>query len=103
MTLEQIKINLKKLGISLKQAAKEVGYSKDHFYRVMRHQHPVTRTFLKDLTTYVENKFFNEQNIEVVTVIDNIHELNEMNMPHNNEWQKLKQTELYKKLTNGTN
>lgn len=102
MTLEQVKINLKKLGISLKQAAKEVGYSKDHFYRVMRYQCPVTRQFLKDLTTYLEMKLTIKKDLLVVDLIDDIHELREMNMPHNNEWQKLKQTELYKRLTNGT-
>lgn len=101
MTLEQVKIELRRLKISLKQAAKEIGYSRSHFYKVMNYRHPITRTFLNDLNTYLKLKLSDRKEVPKEDLMDDIYDINEMSLPHNFEWKKLKQTELYKNLTNG--
>ena len=97
MTLDQFCIKLKSLGISKRQAAKDIGYSKDHFRRVVNRNLPLTRKFLDDLNTYIEMKI-NQKPLEE-SVID-IQEDYEMSIWHHNEWQKLKYTEMYKSIMN---
>lgn len=96
MTLDMFCIELKKRGITKKQAAKEMGYSKDHFLKVVSRKQPLTNKFLYDLNTYIEMK------IKLTpTVIDrevDISDCDEFGIYHHNEFQKLKQTNLYKSL-----
>lgn len=98
MTLEQFSIKLKQLGVSKKQAAEDIGYSKDHFLRVMNRKVPMTRKFLDDLNYYIEIRLKDFKGYDMC--IDDFDMTNEANMPHNNEFQKLKQTMLYKTLMN---
>ncbi len=100
MTIYHFKKLLENNNIYFKDAAAECGYSKSHFCKILSGNMPTTRLFLNKINEYAIKHSKVVEQIKRPDFIDDFWGQKEMSIPHNNEWQKLKQTELFKQLKN---
>jgi hypothetical protein len=84
----------------MKEAAFDLGYDESHFCTVMNKKGSVPAYFLNHINHYAIIK---QSKHKMNNFIESFWNEKELEIPHHNEWSKLKQTELFKQLKYGSN
>jgi hypothetical protein len=98
MTRGDFKKFLHRNSILMKEAAYDLGYDEQYFCTVINKKGNVPSYFMSHINNYAIIKAGDFQKRDFVESFWNEKELE---IPHHNEWSKLKQTELFKQLKNG--
>jgi transcriptional regulator with XRE-family HTH domain len=99
MKFSEVLSLLKRLKISYKQASVGIGMNKNYISDVVCSKINPSKKSTEKLQEYIRQELRKQYSEEENKFLyDALFMRTEFMIPHNNEWQKLKQTELYKQV-----